>query len=154
MSGQYAQWTTVDSGKSRIEIEKTLVRYGAAAFAYGWQDGAAMIGFSLHERQIKFILPMPDRNSRDFTRTPTGLQRTARAAAEAYEQAVRQRWRALNLVVKAKLEAVASGIVTFEEEFYAHMVLPGGQTVYQATINAVERAKETGDLRPLLQIES
>jgi len=154
MAGQYAQGTTVDSSASRAEIERTLVRYGASSFAYGWQEGSALIGFTAHGRQIRFILPMPDRSSRDFTLTPTGRARSERGQIEAYEQAVRQRWRALALVVKAKLEAVASGIVTFDEEFYAHMVLPGGQTVYQATIGAVEYAHETGDVRPLLQIEA
>jgi hypothetical protein len=151
-TGQYAQNTAVDSSTSRAEIERTLVRYGASSFAYGWQDQAAMIGFVANGRQVRFVLPMPDRRSRDFTMTPTGRERAPKAQQEAYEQAVRQRWRALALVVKAKLEAVASGIVTFDEEFYAHMVLPGGQTVYQATSAAVEQAHATGDLRPLLQI--
>lgn len=152
MAGQYAQNTAVDSSTSRAEIERTLVRYGATSFAYGWQDQAAMIGFVANGRQVRFVLPMPDRQDVEFALTPTGRARSARAHAEAYEQAVRQRWRALALVVKAKLEAVASGIVTFDEEFYAHMVLPGGKTVYEATAAAVEQAHASGDLRPLLQI--
>jgi len=151
-TSQYAQNTTVDSGASRNEIERTLVRYGATSFAYGWQDSAAMIGFVANSRQVRFILPMPDRTSRDFTMTPTGKTRVPKAQQDAYEQAVRQRWRALALVVKAKLEAVASGIVSFDEEFYAHMILPDGRTVYQATIGAVEQAHETGVVPPLLQI--
>jgi hypothetical protein len=39
-----------------------------------------------------------------------------------------QRWRALALVIKAKLEAVAAGITTVEQEFLAHIVLPDGHT--------------------------
>ena len=34
-----------------------------------------------------------------------------------WEQACRQRWRALALVIKAKLEAIDAEISTFEEEF-------------------------------------
>jgi hypothetical protein len=45
-----------------------------------------------------------------------------------YEKATRQRWRALALVIKAKLEAVESGITIFEDEFLAHIVLPDGST--------------------------
>jgi hypothetical protein len=41
----------------------------------------------------------------------------------------RQKWRALLLCIKAKLESVASGIESFEEAFLAHVVLPNGQTV-------------------------
>jgi hypothetical protein len=125
----YAENTSVSSDKSRSEIERTLSRYGAESFMYGWDRDRSIVGFIAHGRQIRFTLPMPDRNDRKFTLTPTGRARTGTAAAEAYEQAVKQRWRALALVIKAKLEAVETGIVTFEEEFAMHMMLPNGQTV-------------------------
>ncbi len=67
---------------------------------------------------------------------------------------MRQRWRALALVIKAKLEAVASGIVTFDEEFYAHMILPDGRTVYQATVAAVEQAHASGTVPDMLRLEA
>ena len=152
MSARYAESTTVPSDRSRAEIEKTLARYGATTFQYGWQQDRAAIGFVMSGRQIRFILPLPDRENPDFTRTPTGKSRTATAAEAAYEQAVRQRWRALSLMVKAKLEAVASGIVTFEEEFLPHTVLPSGRTVAQEIMPAVESAYATGAVTPL-QIE-
>ena len=44
------------------------------------------------------------------------------------EQEVRRRWRALLLVIKAKLEAVESGISTMDSEFLAFVVLPSGMT--------------------------
>jgi hypothetical protein len=37
----------------------------------------------------------------------------------------RQRWRALYLVVRAKIEAVEAGLAIFEEEFLAFIVVPG-----------------------------
>ena len=152
MTARYAESTTVPSDRSRAEIEKTLARYRATTFQYGWQQDRAAIGFVMSGRQIRFILPLPDRENPDFTRTPTGKSRTATAAEAAYEQAVRQRWRALSLMVKAKLEAVASGIVTFEEEFLPHTVLPSGRTVAQEIMPAVESAYATGAVTPL-QIE-
>ena len=152
MTARYAESTTVPSDRSRAEIEKTLTRYGATTFQYGWQQDRAAIGFVMSGRQIRFVLPLPDRESADFTRTPTGKSRTSTAAEAAYEQAVRQRWRALALMVKAKLEAVASGIVTFEEEFLPHTVLPSGRTVAQEIMPAVESAYATGAVTPL-QIE-
>ncbi|MDD3798409.1 MAG: hypothetical protein PHE36_04435 [Novosphingobium sp.] len=51
------------------------------------------------------------------------------AALREWEQACRQRWRALALVIKAKLEAIDSGISEFDDEFMAHIVLPNGRTV-------------------------
>ncbi|MDH2310381.1 hypothetical protein [Methylobacterium brachiatum] len=40
-----------------------------------------------------------------------------------------QQRRAIGLVVKAKIEAVAQGISTVEQEWLAHIVLPDGSTV-------------------------
>src|SRR5262245_44396717 len=72
------------------------------------------------------------------------------AAFKEWEQACRQRWRALALAIKAKLEAVESGIATFEEEFLAYVVMPDGQTVGQHVLPNVERAYSTGQMPPLL----
>ena len=126
---RYAATTDVASDRSRAEIERTLRRYGATAFAYGWEGNMAQIGFKLAARQIKFRLPLPDPESREFKLTPTGRARSAASAEEAYEQAVRQRWRALALVIKAKLEAVEAGISTVEREFLDAIMLPDGRTV-------------------------
>lgn len=125
----YAAATAVSADRSRAEIEKTLSRYGASSFMYGWDETRALVGFVAHDRQVRFVLPMPERGDKEFTRTPTGRTRTETQAETAYDQAVRARWRALALVVKAKLEAVETGIVGFEQEFLAHLVLPNGQTV-------------------------
>ena len=152
MAGTYASQTTVAADKSRSEIERTLTRYGASSFAYGWQDQQAMIGFVMKGRQIRFLLPLPDATDRTFTRTPTGRSRSASEATKAHEQAVRQRWRALALIVKAKLEAVESGIVTFEDEFAMHMILPDGRRVSEHVLPAIAESYETGRVAPLLAI--
>jgi hypothetical protein len=104
----------------------------------------------MNGRRIHFKLPMPDKSGSEFTQTPTGKPRAAGAIEQAYEQAVRQRWRALALVIKAKLEAVEAGITVFEEEFLAHIVLPNGGTVGQFMLPQVETAYATGQMPPLL----
>lgn len=124
---RYASETTVTPEKSRMEIETLLRRYGADQFAYGWSPSGAQVGFRYAGRMIRFDLPPPD--SKEVLLTPSGRPRKQAAAEKALEQAERQRWRALALVIKAKLEAVESGITTFEAEFLAHTVLPDGSTV-------------------------
>ena len=124
---QYAKNTNVSSELSRIEIEKILIRYGAENFAYATASGMAMIGFTMFDRQVKFVLPLPKKE--EFALTPTGRKRTENSQHEAWEQACRQSWRALKLVIQAKLEAVECGISMFEDEFMSNIVLPGGQTV-------------------------
>lgn len=147
----YAADTSVSSERSRGEIEKTLTRYGATKFMYGYDETRALVQFETKSRQVRFELPMPNRRDRQFTHTPTrDTPRTATAAAEAYEQAVRQRWRALNLVIKAKLEAVESGIVGFDAEFMAHIVLPNGATVGEVMVPGIADAYEFGVMPPLL----
>ena len=146
----YADKTTVSTEKSRAEIERTLQKYGADQFMYGWDKNKAVIGFRMVERQIKFILPMPDKTSRAFTHTPTGKARKESAIYTEWEQACRQKWRALSLVIKAKLEAVEAEIAIFEDEFMANIVLPNGSTVSQFMLPQITQAYESGTMPKLL----
>jgi len=150
--GAYAENTTVDSAKSRVEIERTVTRYGATSFAYGTDEsGTAMIAFKMRDRRVRFSLALPRRE--EFRLTETGRTRTASSQEAAYEQAVRQRWRALALVVKAKLEAVESGITEFEQEFGMFILMPDGRTVYEHTQPGIEAAYLLGVTTPLLELE-
>ena len=146
---RYAENTTVPADRSRAEIERTLQRYGADGFMYGWEATRAVIQFSAHDRYIRFVIEMPDRE--DFALTPArGNRRSEDAIQSAFEQASRQRWRALALVIKAKLEAVAANITTFESEFLAHILLPDGTTVGDWVQPQVAAAYETGNMPKML----
>lgn len=148
---KYAANTEVSAERSRGEIERTLQRYGATGFMYGWDENKAVVGFKMRTRQIKFVLEMPDKAESRFLYTPgRNLKRTSAQAYEAWEQATRQKWRALALAVKAKLEAVDAGIATFEQEFLAHIVLPNGQTVGQYVTPQIEAAYQHGTMPKLL----
>jgi len=88
-------------------------------------------------------------SSRSLTSTSSGERRPVGSGVRPTprrprDAEVRRRWRALVLVVKGKLEAVESEIVTFEEEFLAHLVLPNGQTVGSEVRPMVAQAYETG----------
>jgi hypothetical protein len=52
----------------------------------------------------------------------------------------RRLWRALLLVLKAKFEAIDSGITTFDHEFLAHLVTSTGATVADAIAPQLDRA--------------
>lgn len=147
---RYAERTEVTSEKSRAEIERTLRRYGANAFAYGWHGLQAHVMFEVADRRIRFVIPMPDPADAKFTETPTGRERSQTAAEKEYEQAVRQRWRALALVIKAKLEAVDAHISTIEDEFLAHIMLPDGSTVGEQAIPRIRAVYATGQMAELL----
>lgn len=151
---KFAANTDVSVEKSRAEIEGLIVRYGATHTAFMNAPERAVICFEAKGRRIMFELPLPARDREEFTtyRHSSGkrMPRTETAAVAAWEQACRQRWRALALVIKAKLEAVDSGITTFEDEFLAHIVMPDGQTVASHIKPGIALAYETGSMTPLL----
>lgn len=146
---RYAASTTVSVEKSKSEIERLLSRYGASAFASGWAENRAVIQFEAQGRRIRFTLPLPDKNERRFTMSQRGL-RSVDVAQKEWEQSCRQSWRALALVIKAKLEAVEAKITEFQDEFLAHIVLPDGQTVADHVKPKIKMAYETGNMLPLL----
>ena len=131
----YAAYTTVPVDRSRAAIEKVLKRYGATGFAYGSEIGRAMIGFQTKERRIRFLLPL------------VPPQRSSQKQCEQFE---RSRWRALLLSITAKLEAVESGIETFDEAFMSHIVMPNGQTMAEHALPYVKEAYAGGKMPPLL----
>lgn len=152
MAGRYATDTAVSVEASRMEIERTLRRYKADAFAYSTEGRAAMIGFRLEGRYVRFQIELPDPADREFTHHSRG-ERTAESAEKAWEQACRQVWRALALVIKAKLEAVAAGITTVEDEFLAHTVLPDGSTFGAWAKPQIDRAYQLGSMPTSLLLD-
>jgi len=149
----YATGTTVSIERSKGE--SILARYGADQFLSGWKNGMAVIGFRMKNRMIRFTLPIP--SPEDFKKYKTkrkyGYSERSRsdgAAIVAWEKENRRRWRALALVLKAKLEAVQSGITTFETEFMPHTVLPNGLTVAEWAGPQIATAYESGQMPPLL----
>lgn len=151
MAMKYAENTTVSSSASRDEIERTLVRFGASQFAYGWQNGATMIGFVAHGKQVRFMLPLPDRNSPEILYTPERrVKRSVDQQEKVYEQMVRQKWRALAACIKAKFAAIEAGISVFEREFFYDTVLPNGQTVGEYLLPQLEQVYQDGTLPALL----
>lgn len=148
---QYARETKVASAQTRLDIERELMRYGADMFGYTTSRTQAMVQFMLQDHRMRFIIPLPDRRAREFTHTSVrGYLRTQADQDAAYEQAVRQRWRALYLVIKAKLEAVENQISTLEDEFLANIVLGDDQTVGDYLRPRLPQIADTGRMPPML----
>jgi hypothetical protein len=142
----------VPADRSRAEIEAVLKKFGATGFAYGWADrqGIARIEFELEGRRIRFTLTLPDPDDHQFARDAAGRRRSSQACEAAYQQEVRRLWRSVLLVVKAKLEAVRSGIVSMEEEFLAHIVLPDSSTVGEWAAAQLKEVYSGGRMPALL----
>lgn len=120
-----------------MEIQATLKRYKADKFAFFSEAKRIAVAFESNKRQVRFSVPLPNRE-KYYSQKP-------------FEQAVRERYRALLLVIKAKLESVESGIETFESAFMAQLVLPTGETMEEWAAPQLKLAfeKQTA-LPPLL----
>lgn len=152
----YAKGTGVTVSASIDEIRKTVRRFGAGAFQSGESDDAGMIAFEAQGRKVRFRLRLPSRHDRRFTHQKINQfggesMRKPEAADRVWEQACAESWRALAAVVKAKLVAVEAGIVTFEEEFLAHVIMPSGRTVHEEISQNIALSYQSGESRPLLE---
>jgi hypothetical protein len=151
----YAESTSVPVERSRAEIERLLQRHKCAKFMAGVDNEAhrATVQFQAHNRIIRFEIMLPDPKDPQYRKMKHRYaQRTDAGVRQLVEQAERSRWRALLLVIKAKLEAVESNIATFEEEFMAHIVLPNNQTVGQWVLPEVARIYDSGRMPTNRQI--
>jgi hypothetical protein len=145
----YAEGTRVPVGNSRAELERVLVRYGADAFSYGQDDERAVVAFRASGRHVKFELRLP--TVEDFAFRGRYYNQNARTPArDRREQRIRELWRALVLVVKAKLEAVEAGIESFDQAFLPYILLPDGSTTGEFLLPQVAEAYATGEMPSLL----
>jgi len=148
----YAAGTEVPASQSRTEIERALERFGATGFSYGWmaEHQVAQVEFLLADRRMRFVLQLPDRSEARLTHDGRGRRRTEAGMRAAYDGEVRRLWRSMLLVIKAKLEAVNSGILTVEQEFLAHIVLPDGTVVADWAADQLKQAYGAGQMPALL----
>lgn len=126
----YADHTSVSALRSRNEIEETLCRYHATDFTYRMGRDVVTILFVMEGRVVKLSIHTPDAAGRTVTKYRRTREMNPAEQQQWCDQETRRRWRSLALVVKAKLEAVASGIAMFDDEFLAYTVAKkNGETI-------------------------
>lgn len=108
----YAFGTKVPVEDSRAEVEDLLLAHGATHFGILRAPEAATIVFQIGGLRVQRVVLIPTKG--------TKLEQ---------EKEHKRRWRALLLILKAKLEIVSGGESTLTREFLSDMVLPNGRTV-------------------------
>jgi hypothetical protein len=153
MPGQFAKDTGVPVERSLSEIRAVINKYGAGKIMTYEDADRAIFAFEMRKRQEKFIMPLPQR--KDYKYTTGGRHgKVGDLNSNAYDQAVRTRWRALLLTIRAKLESVEVGIETFDEAFMAQIVLPNGSTMAEWAVPQIVIAYDKGNMPPLLSAGS
>ena len=142
---RFATKTTISPEKSQQELMAILRKYGADKLGTmeDRKTNKALLYFQFKNLDIEITLSLPSKG--EFARTDGGKQRTAAAQEEAWQQAIRSRYRVLVLATKAKLEAVECGLSTVEQEFLAFVTLPGGTHVGEVLVPRLIQAGKTGD---------
>lgn len=124
----FAERTKVPVEETILDIRRTVNRYGGEQFVFGVAEEKIVVGFTKDGRQVRFQVTQDSLDA----------------------QSNRQKARALLLVLKAKLEAVESGVMLFEDEFLANIVLPTGRMVGQEVRERIAYAYSTGETPALL----
>lgn len=130
----YAERTDVPVTRSQGQITDLLRKYDATQIAMGWSPDGGQVGFQVSGRVYRIIVPISSQ-----VKNPGQVERS--------------KWRAILLIVKAKLESVDAGITTMEAAFLADTVMPSGRTVFEETAVAIERSYIEGRNHPLLALE-
>ncbi len=140
----YAEGSTVTIAQSRQEIGRILTRYKAGAPVFHEEAEVHHLLFSIGKQPIRIDLPVPP----PLGPAPRYLNNAQRsqwvARRRKWERETQRRYRALALVLKAKLEAVASGIATVEQEFLADLVTRDGRRIGDALAPQLVRVIEEG----------
>ena len=150
---RFAEGTTVDVSRSQEQIKKLLGEHGCKQFmlAEGQTPDGRTIGIIqcfIYERMIKYQVEYP--SAKPFVRDGRGHRLTSDQVHRRQEDEWKRKWRALQLIIKAKLEIVLSGDSTFEREFMADICLPDGGTVGDHMTDRIADAYATGTMPNLL----
>jgi len=136
MTRPYAAGTSVSAEKSRAEIDTLLSKHGATHRGIQVDDHAnlAMVAFVVDGLKYRIDVPLP--RPEEPKEKPRGWfnwkeDRRKQFLAKEYDQKCRERWRAVVLLLKAKLELVRLGMSSIDREFASDLVLANGQTVFQ-----------------------
>jgi hypothetical protein len=108
----YAERTQVPFTKSITDIMTMLRKAGAVQVGQMEEENRLTIMFAMQDRRVRF-----------------------RVGWDKTEVSKRQRARALLLVIKAKLESIASDVETFEQAFLANIVMADDRTVHERVSN-------------------
>ena len=125
MTREYAEGTKVPVSRSITEVRRILRNAGADSlvFAEDSQIGVDVAQFTLDGRIVRLRVRWPD---------------------DGGEREMRRRWRALVLILKAKLEIIATGDSTVDREFLSDILLPSGATAGEWLVPQIAETYATG----------
>lgn len=129
MTRRYAEGTTVSVDRSRAELRRILVNHGVLRLAWASEPAGDIIQFEYGGQLFRLRVAYPTAGDLATTRRPRNL----RAALEAEW---RRRWRAIVLLIKAKLEFADGETTSLFRELLPYAVLTDGRTLEEAVVSS------------------
>lgn len=122
---RYAQGTTVTVEKSRAEMSTILSKHGCQRMGWFTSPEGDGLEFELQGNRYRFTIPHP---MNEPAEKRTWVNRNSYiAVAQQAENEWKRRWRAHVMLLKVKLEFVAGGDSTLEQEFMPNLLVQGGE---------------------------
>jgi hypothetical protein len=133
--------TTTSGEKALGEIQKVLLKFGCNKFGNftDYEAGTVTIQFEWNGRQVSFPASFKGYAAAYLKEKPySSRMRCTRAEheAKALDQGSIAVYSILRDWIKAQVTAVETGLISFEEVFMAHVILPNGMRM-------IEHAKES-----------
>lgn len=161
----YARGTEVSVERSQTELARLLDRAGCRKHSFSRDNdcGLSWVVFVLEDRQYRIEVPQPTRadirRRLDRGKLPKGWlgwdeARRTEWVDRQVDQHAREAWRLIVLVTKAKLELVAAGFSSYQEQFLASLMLPDGALLGAAAAPAIAQAYESGSQPALFELVS
>lgn len=151
----FAKGTKTSIDATEQQIKRMLQKAGADGVAMLEERTRAVVAFHLNGRSIQFRLPLPAKDEHRFVYRKANqyggeVENAKDTQLNLWVQACRERWRALHLCIKAKLESVEQNIESFDDAFLAHIQMPDGETVGDKMRDELQRQLAGAPPRPLL----
>lgn len=125
--------TTVDAGKTALEIQAKLVAHGAASIQVDYVAGEPTgLAFRLRTPRGDEAYKLPANVDGVFrTLTQQADAGAVRRSFVTRKHARRVAWRILKDWIEAQAAIIEAGMATFDDVLLPYMLAPGGQTVYE-----------------------
>jgi hypothetical protein len=148
----FAASTTVSTDQTLREIKDVIRKYGGRNVHVGESDHRLVFAFEHGDaddsRLVRFEQYLP--TVEDYALDSRRRALAPKQAQQAYEKAMRQRYRILLAVIRFRFEQFLAGIYTFDETFALEIVMPDGRTVAQHVVPQVAEAYTSGHTPKLL----
>lgn len=126
----YAQNTSVPIEKTMGELRRLAAKHKSQTFSLIEHETQAGVMMRIQDRAVRIVVPLP--TCADVMKDALG--RYLKYSKARHDRLLRQRWRAILLLLTAKFEMIELGIETFDQAFMPYLVLKSGQTMAEAVM--------------------